>query len=326
MKKFTLILVITLFIYSCSKKDKDYTTIGIGIISNHQALTDLSNGIIDELKSSEYNFKFDIQNANGDINTAAAIANKFNSDVDIAIGIATPMAISLANTIKNKPIVFSAVNNPVEAGLIENFNIGYKNITGVSDTIPIKQHILEFLKIYPIKKLGFIYTSSESNSVGMAETTKKVCNELGIKFIPATITNSSEVKQATESIIGKVDAIYAVTDNTLFSGINSLTETAKRNKIPVFSAEFNSSKDSDILFSIGFDYYKLGILTGKIVLDIMNGKNPSEIPVVSMFDSNVTKTLINLDVAKNLSINIPENIVKNADIIIKDNKITSMEK
>ncbi len=319
------LIIATIFLYSCSKKNSDYTTIGIGIISSHQALLDISDGIIDELNNSPYKFKFDIQNANNDINTAAAIAHKFNSDVDIAVGIATPMAIALANIIKNKPVIFSAVNNPVEAGLIENINSGYKNITGLSDKIPIKQHIEEFIKIYPIKKLGFIYTSSESNAVNMAKTTKEVCDSLGIKFIATTITNSNEVKQATESIIDKVDAIYTVTDNTLYSGINSLTEIAKKHKVPVFSSEYNSSKDSDILFSIGFDYYKIGNLTGKIILDIVKGKKPNEIPVITL-NNNITKTLINLDMANLLSIDIKDDYIKNADIVIKNNKVITKEK
>lgn len=327
MYRVTAILAVFLiaFIYGCQKKDDEKITVGVAVIFSHPALDKVVKGITDELTESGLNIKFDIQNANGDINTAASIANKFKLESDIAIGIATPIAIALANTIKDKPVIFSVVNNPVEAKLTETMDIGYKNVTGLSDAIPIKNHLEEFVKIYPIKRLGFIYTNSESNSVGMAEQTKAVCAEMGIEFVPTTITSSAEVKHAAESLIGRIDAFYAVTDNTLFSGINSLIATAKSNKIPVFGADTTAAENGGLLFAIGFDYYEAGRLTGKIAVDILKGKKPKDIPIQFMKFPESTSTLIDLDTAEELDITIPQRYIDNANLLIKNGKLITRE-
>ena len=327
-KIITLFVVVAMlaFICGCTKKNDGARTVGIALIISHPALDAIRDGVIDELKSTGMNLKFDVQNANGDMNTAASIANKFKYDADISVGIATPIAVALANAIKEKPVVFSTVNDPVGAGLVESMERGYKNVAGLSDAIPIKTHLEEFVKILPIKRLGFVYSNSESNSVGMAATTKAVCEKMGIEFVPATITNPAEVKQAAESIAGRVDAFYAVTDNTLFSGISSLLATAKANKVPVFGADTTAAENGGILLAIGFDYYKAGRLTGKIAADILKGKKPQDIPVATLQYPENAETLIDLDTAKHLGITMPENLIKNADMIIKDGKLIKTEK
>ncbi len=313
-------------VWGCEKKDDGAKTVGVAVIISHPALDSIRDGVVDELKSTGMKLNFDIQNANGDMNTAASIANKFKYDADISIGIATPIAVALANAIKDKPVVFSTVNDPVSAGLVETMDRGYKNVTGLSDAIPIKTHLEEFVKIYPIKRLGFVYSNSESNAVGMAAQTKAVCEEMGIEFVPAPITNPAEVKQAAESIAGRVDAFYAVTDNTLFSGLNSLLSTAKANRIPVFGADTTAAENGGVLFAIGFDYYKAGRLTGRIAADILKGKKPEDIPVATMKYPENSETLIDLDTAEYLGIAVPENLIKNADMIIKNGKLTKSER
>ena len=113
--------------------------IGISKIVAHPALDAVEQGIIDELRERGFtNLTFDVQNANGDMSTASSIANKFRTDrVRLAVGIATPTAQALANAISDIPVVFAAVTNPVEAGLVESFDAGSGNITGSSDLTPV---------------------------------------------------------------------------------------------------------------------------------------------------------------------------------------------
>ncbi len=334
MKKLLLLLtigVLTVSIVGCKKKvaettttDNNATKIGIAKIIFHPALNDVEKGIMDVLKENNKNVVYDLQNANGDINTAASIANKFKADkVDINIGIATPIAVALANAITDKPIIFSAITDPVSANLVESMDKGYNNITGASDAIPVKSQIMAFRELVPFKKLGFIYTSSESNSISLAEQTKAVCEELGIEFIPATISNTSEIKQAAESLIGRVDAFYVVSDNTLVSGVGALTTTALQNKVPVFSADITSSKDSGVLLALGFNYYNLGRATGEMVLQVMDGKNTADMPVVVLTDPKDYEMLIDLDAAEALNIEIPADMVSKANHIIKNTTLTS---
>lgn len=328
MKKLIIITVLAALLATtgaCTKKKTDssadnVTKIGIGKIVSHPSLDAIEQGIEDKLKSELPNVKIDKQNANGDINTASSIAAKFKADkVDVAVGIATPMAVAIANAIKDKPVIFSGVTDPIAAHLVESMDSGYNNVNGVVDTIPISEQINEFRKIFPFKKLGFIYSSAETNAVSMAKTTEKVCKELGIEFIPATISNTSEVKQAAESLVGRVDAFYVVNDNNLVAGVNALLETARVNKIPVFSGDFTSSKDGGVLYAIGFDYYSMGGATGEMIIDILQGKAPSSMPVGIMEKENPDfyLKLIDNNTAKNLGITVPEALIKTADLIIE---------
>lgn len=297
--------------------------IGISKIVSHPALDAVEQGIQDELKAEGVDAQYDLQNANGDINTAASIANKFKSEnVTVAVGIATPTAQALVNALKTIPVVYSAVTDPVSAGLVASFDKGGANVTGVSDLTPVRQQI-EFLnQLKPIKRLGHVYSSGEANAVTLAKLAEQACKELGIEFVPSTVTNSAEVKQATETIIGKVDGLYVSTDNTVVSALSALTDVAMKNKIPVMSADPSSAEKMDVLAAWGFDYYKMGRATGRMINDILNGKKTSDIPTKFMTDPSDVDLLINLDVAKQLGITVPQKLIDQANSIVQGGKLT----
>ena len=133
--------------------------IGIAKIVQHQALDDIEQGIMDVINESGIKANYDLQNANGDVNTAAQIASRYRDErVDVAVGIATPVAVALANTIKDVPVVFGTITDPVGAGLVSTTAHGERNVTGMSDAIPTDQHIALFKEVAGIKTLGYIYT------------------------------------------------------------------------------------------------------------------------------------------------------------------------
>ena len=213
---------------SCSKKSANSekkVKIGIAKIVQHVALDSVEQGIVDYLKDNGIDAEYDLQNANGDVNTAAQIALKYKDEnVDVAVGIATPVALALANSIKDIPVVFGTITDPLGAGLVTTLDHGEGNVTGMSDAIPTEQHIALFKEIAGIKTLGYIYTSSEANSVSSLELVKNACQKLGLNLVTQSITNSSEVKQAAETIVNRVDGIYLTTDNTVFSALSSLIQ------------------------------------------------------------------------------------------------------
>lgn len=297
-------------------------SIGISKIVSHPALDAVVKGVQDEIQASKIKATFDIQNANGDISTAASIANKFQSQkVDLAIGVATPTAQSLVNTLKNTPIVFTAVTDPVKAGLVSSLNKGGKNVTGVSDMTPVRQQIELLLKIKKVKRLGHIYTSSEENAVVLAGIVKQVCKDLNIQFVETTVTRSSEVKQAAQAIMHRIDALYISTDNTVVSAMSAVAEVAMKKKVPIMSADPSSSEAYDVLAAWGFDYYKMGRATGKLVVEILHGKKPGDIPTRFMTKPSDVDLFVNLDVAKKLGLTIPADIVKSANTIRQNGKI-----
>lgn len=326
MKKIiTLFMIAGLLLCSCKAKKADSKQVKIGIakIVQHPALDAAEQGIIDVIKESGIDAEFDLQNANGDVNTAAQIASQYKvKKVDVAVGIATPVAIALSTSLKETPIVFGTVTDPVGAGLVDTVEHGKNNVTGMSDAIPTVEHIKLFVKIAGIKTLGYIYTNNEANSLSALELVKQGCKEAGVELVTQAITQSSEVKQAAETIINRVDGIYLTTDNTVFSAIASLVDVFGRAKKPIFSGDVTAAKEGGIFMASGFNYYKAGRATGEIVVKILNGTKPAEIPVRFMTEPSDSDLLIDLDAAANCGITVPDEYKNSANMIFEDGKLT----
>lgn len=309
----------------CSKKNgssEKTVKIGIAKIVQHVALDDVERGVMDAIKNAGIKAKYDLQNANGDVNTANQIAVQFKDEkVDVAVGIATPIAIALANTLKETPVVFGTVTDPLGAGLVTTLEHGEKNVTGMSDELPSVQHIKLFKEIAGIKTLGYIYTSNEDNSLSSLELIKKGCAQAGLELVTQSISTSSEVKQAAESIVDRVDGIYLTTDNTVFSALPSLVTVFNKAKKPVFSGDVTGAKEGGCFMASGFNYYKAGRATGEIVVQILKGANPSEIPVRFMTKPEDSDLLFDLDAAANCGIKIPSEYLSKATYIISGGKL-----
>lgn len=307
----------------CKKADNGTVKIGIAKIVQHVALDSVEQGIIDVINESGVKAEFDLQNANGDVNTATQIATQYKvKKVDVAVGIATPVAVAFANTLKDIPVVFGTVTDPIGAGLVDDLNHGKNNVTGMSDEIPTVEHIKTFAKITGIKTLGYIYTSNEANSVSAMALVEQGCKEAGIELVTQAISQSSEVKQAAETIVNRVDGIYLTTDNTVFSAIASLVDVFGKAKKPIFSGDVTAAKEGGIFMASGFNYYKAGRATGEMVLQILNGTKPADIPVRFMTNPSDSDLLIDLDAAKACGITIPADIMNSANMIFENGKLT----
>ena len=160
MKKLIVLLIALALIVSCGAQKKDAYLIGVSKFVTHPALDATEKGVQDKLAQLGVKCTFDLQNANADPNACTTIANKFKAEnVDLAVGIATPSAQALVANLDKTPVVFSAVTDPVAAGLVSSLDGGGKNVTGVSDLTPVKAQIQFLMKIKPIKTLGHVYTS-----------------------------------------------------------------------------------------------------------------------------------------------------------------------
>ncbi|MDR0785973.1 MAG: ABC transporter substrate-binding protein [Treponema sp.] len=293
--------------------------IGIAKIVQHEALDATEQGVQDALKAKGLNVVFDLQNANGDVNTASQIANKFKSDnVDVAVGVATPMAQALANVFKETPVVFTVVTDPVGAKLVSSLSNGDGNVTGLSDAIPTADHIALFREIAGISRLGYIYTSSEANSITALGIMEEACKNLGLTLVTQSINNSAELRQAAEAVVGRVDGIYLTTDNTVFSALPALVQVFGAARKPIFSGDVTAAQNGGCMIAAGFNYYTAGVVTGDIIADILKGKNPAEIPVRFLTDPSESNLLFDLDAAKNCGVAIPEEYLSQANYLIEN--------
>jgi putative ABC transport system substrate-binding protein len=316
----TVLLAAPVFASGSPEATVESNGIGISKIVAHPALDDVEQGIIDELTDLGFtNLTYDLQNANGDISTAASIANKFRDDrVRLAVGIATPTAQALVNALADIPVVFAAVTDPLGAGLVGSLEGGGENVTGSSDLTPVEGQFDLMEAMTDVRTVGHVYASGESNAVALAELARQTAAARGFEFVEATVVNSSEVRSATQSIIDRVDVIYVSNDNTVVSALSALTDVAAAAGVPVISADTTSAEPGGVLAALGFNYYKLGRATGRVVADILNGADPGAIPTLYLTDPSDLDLLINLDVAGDLGIDVPPALLEDASMVVEN--------
>ncbi len=296
--------------------------IGIVQIVEHPALDAAREGFITALREAGLRegqeVLYDLQNAQGDFNNAISIAQKFKDDkVDMIVAIATPTAQAALQVNKEIPIIINAVTDPVAANLAQSWESSGNNVTGMSDAAPNALQIKLITRLLPqVKNIGTIYNAGEVNSVVQVEEVKNTCKELNLNLVEVTVSSSSDVLMAAQSLMGRVEVIYIVTDNTAVSAIESIVKVCNQEKIALIVAD-PSLVDKGALASYGIDYFNLGKRSGGIALQVIQGAKPSEIPLQKMDDEKDLQFVINLKAAKVLGLSISEEILSEADIIIK---------
>ena len=285
--------------------------IGITQIVDHPALNAVRQGVIDVLAEAGYvegeNVEYILGNAQGDFSVAMSIAQNFLAQgVDLVVSIATPTSQAAVQVFKDTsvPVVFSAVTDPVGAGLT-----GYPNVTGTSDMIDVASDLALLKELVPgLTKVGMVYNPGEANSAILTDMAKDAGEDLGLEIVAAAAENTAAVPLAAQSLIGRVQAIYVTTDNTVVSALESVVDVAKSQGIPLLVAD-PSSLERGALVCTGFDYYDHGRMTGELVLKILQGASPADLPVEYQ---KGTQLWLNLDMAEEIGFSFPQAIKEKA--------------
>ncbi|MBS4768017.1 MAG: ABC transporter substrate-binding protein [Burkholderiales bacterium] len=287
--------------------EKQYN-IGVVQLVEHKALDEANKGFVDALAARGFkegkNVKFDFQNAQADQSNLRNIAQRFTSNkVDLIGAIATPAAQTMANATKTTPIVATAVTDFEIAKLVKKNDKPGTNVTGSSDMAPIDTLVELMLKIYPeTKKVGTIYSSSEINSERQVQIFKDIAKAKKLEVKEATVSSVNDIQQAAQSLVGKVDAIYIPTDNTIASAVPALLKITETAKLPIFAGEGGMTKEG-CFASVAIDYYELGKIAGNMAADILEGKSKPEDMAIQF--QKEFKTLISESSLKNLGAKIP---------------------
>ena len=300
-----------------SGKTEDGENYKIGIIQlvEHTALDATYQGFVDGLKEAGLeegkNITIDYQNAQGDQSNCQTIATKLVNDRNnLILAIATPAAQAVANTTKDIPILVTAVTDPADSKLVASNEAPGGNVTGTSDLTPVKEQINLIPQILPeAKTVGLVYCSSEANSKFQIELAKKEAEAIGLQTIEATVSNSNEIQQVLQSLVGKVEAIYIPTDNMLAAGMATVAQVTTPAGIPVIVGEEGMVNNGGTA-TYGINYYNLGKLTATQAVAILKeGKNPSEMPIEYSSDFNL---VLNQEAAKQMGITLPQELVDKA--------------
>ena len=287
-----------------SGNDKTYK-IGITQIVEHPSLNAATEGFKKAIEDAGLKVDYDPQIAQGDNSLNTTIANNLvSANVDLIFANSTPSAQAAATATSDIPIIFTSVTDAVGAQLIDSMDKPGKNITGTIDLHPETiSKTVAFLKELGAKKVGMVYNAGEQNSVAQVSEVKKVMDEQGLTVVEASASTSADVKQATESLIGKVDAFYIITDNTVVSALESVIDVANTNKLPLIVGELDSVARGG-LAAYGFEYFDIGYEAGQMAVKILKGEaTPADTP--AQYPQNL-KLLINKKVADDLGIEIKD--------------------
>ena len=307
-----------------AKDSADMKKIGVIQLVEHKSLDIIYNSFKDELKNLGYvdgeNVKITFQNAQGDMSNITSIVQGFEGDKqDVVVGIATPVAQGAMSLTKTTPVVFSAVTDPIGAGILTDMNAPDKGMTGTSDAVQIDKIMDLALQITPdVKKVGFIYNPGEDNSVTNLGLLENYVKEKNLELETVSISTSADLQTAATSLFEKVDMIFVSNDNTVAEAMPILTAEAIKAKKPIYVGADSMVMDGG-LATVGIDYTDLGKETAKMVDEILKGKSVNEIPVKVFKDDLFI--YVNTDTAAALGIEIPESIKTDKKFVeIKSNK------
>ena len=316
MKK-AIITALCILAFACQGYADTYS-ISVNQFVEHPSLDAVVKGFQDSLKAQGVNATYSVHNAQANMATANQIAAQIAGEKpDLVLAVATPSAQACAVATKKSPVLavapllFTAITDPVGAGLVDDLQKPGKNITGVSDMLPVDKHMEMIRRFYPgLKKLGMIYNAGEANSKTTVSMVQADGAKAGFEVVAATVAKTSDVNQAAKSLVGKVDAIYLPTDNTVISALESVIKVCEQEKMPLFSADVDSVKRGTVA-ALAFDYYQHGYQTGLMAKRLLVDKADPGTTCVETQQELVLH--LNLKAASRMGVKVPEDVQKDAD-------------
>ena len=277
---------------SSAGSDKVYK-VGIVQYVDDASLNQIEAAIEKELdvKGKELGVTFDygdyVNNGQADSTVLGQIATDLVADdVDVIIPIATPAAMIMQNATEDNqiPVVFSAVSDPVSAGLVDSLDAPGANITGTSDALDTEAVMKLMMAANPdTKKVGLLYNKSQDSSLKAIEEAKDFCDKNNLEYVEKTGTTNDEIMLAADALVSeKVDAVFTPTDNTVQVAEISIFEKFADAKIPHYAGA-DSFALNGAFCGYGVNYEELGTKTADMVVDVLvNGKKPAEMPVQTL--------------------------------------------
>ena len=323
MKKLFICVLLTIFFFSCSSENpggnsgKKYK-VGITQIVSHPSLDDVRYGVIEGLNKSGFsendNLEIIFRNANGDPSLTLPIAQEFVRDkVDVIVPITTPSALGALKSTRTIPIVFGGVTDPVGVGLVENIMKPGGNITGTSDQWPFAEQFRLFKQLLPsMKKMGIMYQPGDDVAAFGISKIKEVAAPLNVELKIRPVSNSSEVYITAINLFKEVDSLFTGMDNLTVENFDSVLKAAYESQKPIFAGDVGTVQRGAVA-TVSVHMKDLGVLTGKIVAEVLNGSHPSNIPI-----KIITKGVIYVNRIAMEKFGLDSNNIKDLDVTYVD--------
>jgi putative ABC transport system substrate-binding protein len=296
--------------------------VAITMVVETPNLLDAKQGVILGLAEKGFvegkNLLIEYQNANGSSATQQQIARKMVGDnPDVIVPMTTPAGQAVVQSTKTIPVVFTVIVDPIKARMIPKWEQPGGNVTGVSDAPPLEEQLALFTEIVPgLKKLGFIYNPGLDSSQSILESIRPLAAAKGIEIVESGAPTSNEVVPAARRLVGKVDAIYIPNDTTTQTATETIAKVGYDAKLPVFAHE-PRGVERGALAAAGINYLELGKIGGRMVAEVLNGKNPGTIDAVVAYKVNrKLDIVVNRGAAAKMGVQVPESVIKKAARVI----------
>ena len=290
-----------------SDADGEKLKVGIVQLIDNGAFEDMRDGFIQELQDKGYGEdKVEIiyKNAQGDATNLNTICQEMvDSQVDLVATIATPASQAMVAMESDIPIVFISVSNPIGAGLLTTLEQPDKNATGTSNAIPIEDIFALSEDLTPgMQTYGLLYCTNEVNSVTTIENAKNYLDEKGLRYVEQIVTNSSEVQQAAQALVGNVDAIFVPNDSVIQAAMPLVAEVARDAKIPVYGSSA-VMVNSGAFATVAITDTEIGMISADMSIAHFEGKEMSEIPALVVPANAI---VVNEDTAEALGVTLSD--------------------
>ncbi len=299
-----LIAGLAIFASGCENtEDNGVLDIGILSIMDHNSLNAAEQGFIDGMAELGYEEGVDVayhrMNAQGQQANLYPMAGQLLKSSEMVLGIGTPTIQALAVTEEEKPLIFTAVTDPITAGLAESLEGSGRNVTGTSDQMPVEAQIDLLLSIDPdAEKVGVVYSSGEVNSQIQAEQAEAAILAAGKVPVLRTVTSTNEVQQALNSVMSDTDLVYVPTDNILAGAAATVGAVAEQYQVPVVAGSTDQVEVGG-LATYSLNYYELGQQTAQMAARVLEGEDPATMPIEK---AQALELYVNEDMAAALGI------------------------
>ncbi len=290
--------------------------ISVSQFVEHPSLDAALQGAKDYFAENGLAVEFKVHNAQANMATTVQIAAQIlGEQPDLVLAIATPSAQACAQKIRTIPVLATAVTDFVSAGLVDSIEHPGGNVSGATDMVPVENQLALVREIHPeLTTLGIIYNAGEANSVVQANMMREACKAAGITLEEATVLNTAGVYQAAKSLVGRADAVYLPTDNTVVAAMEGVVKVCEQNRLPLYAAD-NNSVERGAVAALALDYYQLGRQTGAMAKRILfDGADISTMPVENLKNLAVN---VNLKAAKAMGVTLPDSVMNRAERVFK---------
>lgn len=310
-KQFAAVLAVALLMVA-GGFSRAYAEKKIGVLhwSEEKRYADSFQGIKDSLKKEGFagsNVTFVEENAGGSKVKASEIAKKFSTGkYDLFIANGTTAAVALAKDVKNVPIIFSMVYDPIDSHIAADWKSSGNNTTGSSPRVPMAKLVAGLKQLAPVKRLGVLYTPGEKNSESQLKELQAEQGKTGVKIVPIPITSNGEIASKMNEAVSFVEAVYLSGSSFVGKNIPAIVETATKGKVITIS-HLEDHVENGVMFGVCADPTAVGRLAGEKAAKVLKGAKPDSIPIGSLKKLDM---ILNMKTAKAAGVQVSPSFLK----------------